>query len=302
VFQSEADIECLRLLADKVTAVSFVCHEYPKDIPKSFFDECKSFGWNIYHLVGRCHGNYETSEEMEKTLSSLMKNCLEKGLDGLDFDLEFEPAHTKDAYSAYLRRAAEELHSVGKRLSVCVGYHPAAHAKPADHGFIDPDVIGQVCDEVRVMCYDQYFAPAKGKEPLDRLDCQGIGPTSSQPWAAAAMAHWSQYVPKEKLVMGLPTHSNDYDARHGGGGRAIYTSVPPANIFSDKSWLWYEKINLYRYKDEDGGARIFYASDADSTRAHLDTADDIGVNKISFWQGRAVDPEMWKVAKAWLVR
>ena len=39
----------------------------------------------------------------------------------------------------------------------------------------------------------------------NRPDCGGIGPTSSQPWARAAMTWWAQHVPLSKLVMGLPS-------------------------------------------------------------------------------------------------
>lgn len=299
VFQSPSDIEVLRPLAKHLDVVSFVCHEYPDEISPGFFEECKSFGWEINLLVGRCHGNYETPEEAKKTVASLMKRCRTLGFDGLDFDYEFEPPQTRDAYSNLLRIAKEELHGEGKTLSICVGFHPPAQQRVPDHGFIDPVVIGEVCDEVRVMCYDQYHAPAKGKVALDRLDCQGIGPASSQPWAEAAMKHWSRYVSVEKLTMGLPAYGNDYDARYGGGGRSIYTTTPPVNIFADKTWLHYEKLHLYRYMDENNSPRIFYASDAESTAALLDTADGLNIPSVCFWQGRSVEPAMWAQTDRW---
>jgi spore germination protein YaaH len=192
------------------------------------------------------------------------------------------------------------LKALGKKLSICVGYYAHNHDTPPHHGFIDPDAVERSCDEVRVMCYDQYFAPGKGREPFDRLDCQAIGATSTQPWARTAMQHWAKSISHEKLVMGLPAYSNDYDATPRGFGRHFYTSVPPANNWIvDRTWLWFDKVNLYRYLDEQGAPHIFYASDAESTRAHLETAAAQGISAISFWHGRSVSEAMWQEARQW---
>jgi len=138
---------------------------------------------------------------------------------------------------------------------------------------------------VRAMCYDMYYAPGKGNEELmDRGDCQGNSPTSTFPWAREAMQFWLKYVPSEKLIMGLPAHSNDYDLAPNGKGAQIETPKPDssaAKVF-DKTWLPYEQINMYRYLDEQDHLHIFYASDTQSTVAHLETVNDLNIGGISF--------------------
>ncbi len=52
---------------------------------------------------------------------------------------------------------------------------------------------------VRVMCYDMYS-----------LSGSAVGPVSMQPWAKDAMQYWMRHVPREKLIMGLPAYSGDF--------------------------------------------------------------------------------------------
>jgi spore germination protein YaaH len=257
-------------------------------------------GWEVIQLVDHRSGTYRTPEEVTATVNRMMDVSDKLGFDGIDLDYEFQPPELREGFTSLMEQLGTRLKAQGKKLSICVGYYPHTHETPPNHGFIDAEAVGRVCDEVRIMCYDQYFGPAKGQEPFDRPDCQGIGPSSTQPWARNVMQHWLKYVPAEKLVMGLPAYSNDYVALAGGGGRHIYSSVPPANNWlTDKSWLWYDKINVYRYYDEKGEPHIFYANDEDSTRAHLETASDLNISTISFWQARSVSPGMWQASREW---
>ena len=297
-YQTPGDIEILKDLRRDLDFISVACDG--PHFSKDFVRNCQDIGLEVLHLIDRTAGAYDSNEAAGETIDSIVAYAKEYGFNGVDLDYEAQPSATRAEYAAFMEALSERLHEEGLKLSICVGYYFSTHAHPPDHGFIDPVAVGKYCDEVRVMCYDQYFSPGKGVAPFDRLDCQGFGPTSSKPWAATAMGHWARYVPLEKLVMGLPAYSTDYDARPSGCGRHIYAPVPPANSWEyDKSWLWYESVNMYRYYDETGGPRIFYASDADSTRAHLDTAVSMNISAITFWEGHSVSPSMWQALEEW---
>ena len=45
-------------------------------------------------------------------------------------------------------------------------------------------------------------------------------------------------------------------------------------ILPSPTWLCYEKVNMYLYDGTDGNRHLFYASDARSTEALLELADD----------------------------
>jgi spore germination protein YaaH len=155
------------------------------------------------------------------------------------------------------------------------------------------------------MCYDLYWAPGRGDPKLaDRPDTQGIGPTSNYPWAKAAMQFWLAQAAREKLIMGLPAYSNDYALAPKGRGKQVYGSEPqvPAGAPKHKAWLWYERLPVYLYSDQDGIPHLFYASDAESTKAHLETVDELQLPGIGFWHFSSVDDSTWKAVRDWLSR
>ncbi|MFC1738901.1 glycosyl hydrolase family 18 protein, partial [Planctomycetota bacterium] len=186
----------------------------------------------------------------------------------------------------------------------CVGYYPPMYKDKLVFWY-DPKVIGRTCDMIRVMCYDMYYAPGiadPDPEYLDRTDVHGLGPTSTIPWARDAMKFWLKYVPRKKLIMGLPAYSNDYDMTPGGGGKQVDGPRPTVSAGAkvERIWLPYEKINTYRYIDEKGRPHWFFASDEVSTAAHLKTVDKLNIPGIAFWTYQDVTPQTWKVVRKWL--
>ena len=115
------------------------------------------------------------------------------------------------------------------------------------------------------------------------------------------MLFWMKHIPNDKLVMALPAYANDYAVTGGIKGRQIYQSVPDSvsGTLPSPVWLWYEKMNIYLYDGTDGNRHLFYASDAGSTEALLELADELMISKIGFWHFGSVDTGMWKVTEKW---
>jgi spore germination protein YaaH len=116
------------------------------------------------------------------------------------------------------------------------------------------------------------------------------------------MQFWLKRVAREKLVMGLPAYSNEYVITPSGKGRQVYKPKPEpgSGTHMARSWLWYERLNLYLYRDSSGEPRAFYASDARSTAEHLRTVDALDLPSISFWHFSSVDTETWPTVRNWL--
>ena len=129
--------------------------------------------------------------------------------------------------------------------------------------FYDPAVVAAKVDLVRVMKYDMYYGP--GADTIgggwvdggagtnrtwpsgNRPDCGGIGPTSTQPWARAAMTFWAKYVPLDKLVMGLPSYANDYKIAPGQVGSAAGLALPDNATQVEYFWDFFNGIFWIRY-------------------------------------------------------
>jgi spore germination protein YaaH len=300
VYREEKGFDRIQKNADILNSLSVF-----GDPPREFIDRCHKLGIEVYWGVSGNATAFDTPAHAQTTLDRYLEACRSKGYDGIDLDFEHLDPATQDKYSGFLRLVSTSLHQIAKKLSHCVGYYPGMELNPPRKVFYDPKVVAETCDIVRVMCYDMYWAPGRGDPKMaDRPDTQGLGPTSSFPWAREAMRFWVSQVPREKLIMGLPAYSNDYDLSPRGKGKQVYASIPPvpAQTPMEKAWLWYERLPVTVYSDAGGARHVFYGSDADSTKAHLETVDELGLPGIGFWHFSSVDDATWKAVRDWLAR
>ena len=85
--------------------------------------------------------------------------------------------------------------------------------------------------------------------------------------------------------MGIPAYSNDYPVSPG-GGPGVQSSIgppegPPPDL--EEIWDYFSQIYTYRYTDSGHAPRVRYGTELESTKAHLRTADKLGLSKIGFW-------------------
>lgn len=300
VYDKEKNWDRINKNADVITSLSVF-----GDPPKEFIDHCHNIDIEVYYAVGGNASSFDTPSHLKATIDEYLKACNEKGYDGIDLDFEHLAPEYQEKYSEFLKAVSFALHKSGKKLSHCVGFYPWLYENPKSKEFVNHKVVGETCDMVRLMVYDMYFAPGiNDKSMKKRKDCQGMGPTSSYPFAKTVVKHWMQEVPREKLIMGLPAYSNDYIINKNvkGAGVQVYSSKPQVQKGTPvtKRWLWYEKVNLYTYQDKKGNWHLFYASDADSTRALLEVADEMELPGIGFWHFSSVDQDTWTVIRHWL--
>ena len=270
--------------------------------PKSFIEECHQNNIEVYQAVGGSEETINTPAKRKALVDKDLDDCKANGYDGIDLDFEHLNSNIQDAYTEFLKLASQKLHAAGKKLSHCVSFYPALYQDNQTKMFHDPKVLAVTCDLIRVMCYDMYFAPGVDKPELKhRDDCMGVGPTSNYPWTKEAMLFWMKRIPQNKLVMALPAYANDYAVTGNIKGRQIYQSVPDSvnGALPSPTWLCYEKVNMYLYDGVNGNRHLFYASDARSTEALLELADELKIPQIGFWHFDSVDLMMWDVTKKW---
>jgi spore germination protein YaaH len=139
------------------------------------------------------------------------------------------------------------------------------------------------------MCYDYFYAPTGA-----------VGPTSTRPWARDGMLGWLQFVPREKLVMGIPGYGNDIDLTGNRSTQSWREKPPvPEEAIVRKGYLPYECLNWYLYREGES-LRLLYAGDAQSIRGHLETADELDIPAVSFWVANNLSPQSWNMIREWL--
>lgn len=188
---------------------------------QGFARDAKRAGVSLYATVSWFDGKaidatLVSSRDRRRHVSALMRIVTDhRELDGIEIDYEGKLAGTKDAYSAFLSELSSKLHRKGKRLICDIEARTPVQDRYAPGAVIpasayqvanDYAAIGQACDEVRVMAYDQGLADIT----LLRAGSRPYAPIADTAWVAKVAAQATAAIPKEKVVIGIPTYGRVY--------------------------------------------------------------------------------------------
>ena len=269
----------------------------PEDWPiaerKKLADELRAL--NISVLLdwgGRWSDDMGTSFRSSKRIKDLARQMVEEcekvGADGVDIDIEGWPADMRNAYTDFIAYLSEQLRQRDMMTSLCTFSLSREARRETGVGFIDPALLVPYVDQFRCMTYDLYCPPS-----------QFVGPTSTAPWGRETMQYMVSRVPCEKVVMGLPTYSVDWDIAEPGNSKQVndYKFIADREKQSPigRGWCYYWDVSLIRYTDADQHPHLLWVTDARSTKSHLVTVDSLDLAGVSFWLlNGEEDPAIWR--------
>lgn len=151
-----------------------------------------------------------------KDITALVKK---NKFDGIDIDYEAKLAESKPYFSSFLTELSIALHKDKKKLICTVEARTPPESKYAttskeilskvDYAN-DYKIIGKVCDQVRIMAYDQ-----AGDDANLVNQNKSVGnvykPVADIEWVkkVVTMALWE--IPAKKIVLGVPTYGYKYE-------------------------------------------------------------------------------------------
>jgi spore germination protein YaaH len=172
------------------------------------------------------HAILSDTNKREDHIDEIVKMVKKGKYDGVDIDYEGKKAETKDYYSAFLTELKAELGSKKLVCTIEARTPPASLYKtiPAELRYAnDYTVINRVCDEVKIMTYDQQRADlllnsSKAGSPYY--------PIADIDWVRKVMDLTAQSIDKDKLYIGVATY-----------GRELEITASP-NAFSGYKQQW----------------------------------------------------------------
>ncbi len=147
--------------------------------------------------------------------------------DGVDIDYEGKLAATKDDFSLFLEELKDELGS--KKILVCSieARTPPESLYQVVQATIeyanDYEAIGEHCDRVILLAYDQGRADFRLN---DAKSGTPYIPIADVEWVRKVVTLAAETIPKEKIMLGVPTYGFEYEV-----------TVSP-NRFADYKKLW----------------------------------------------------------------
>jgi len=206
--------------------------------------------------------------------------------DGIDINYENLFVKDKEIFVIFLHELKVALAAIGKQLIVTVHAKPDAFGDWSGSEAHDYIGIGQAADFVRIMGYDFHWF---GGEP---------GPIAPVAWLDRVLAYAVSTIPKNKLVLGVPTYGYDWPLAPEQKGKGITYSSAISTA---------KRYNAPIIEDALLGPHFTYTVneivhevwfiDATAFAPFLDLVNYYDINGIVMWYLGAEDPKIYDVIK-----
>lgn len=232
----------------------------------------------------------------------------ERHFDGIDVDYEGKAVEDIPHFSAFLRELSARLHPMNASLVCTVEGRPGEDV-PDDANYgqrmpyaVDFAVLGEVCDEVRLMAYGQWFLD-NGSREFTTSGEQPYAPNSDNAWVERVLRYALRLIPARKVVLGVPTHGRYFNL---GGGAGAWTYESRGAIHFERVQELLELPSAVLDRPPSGEARLrwgrgtsrrlAYLSDAETLQQRIDMAQRLGIAGVALFKidGRE-DPAIWPV-------
>lgn len=266
--------------------------------PSSYQDilaEASGSGKETYMLLFRYKENLNTflqdKSQQEAFIDAVLEEAVKDGYTGVDVDMEGISNSNLEAFNTFLRALSDKLKTAGKKLAISV---PAKTGSETWNLAYDYEFIGKICDQVTIMTYD--------KDPSTNTAQSPIG------WVENCVKNALQYIPKEKLLLGIGYYGYDFSSE-GGKSTAVNSDLPNLSSMTglkrmdllisqyggapklDES----SKVMQYTYTTEDGISRTVWYESPESVKEKLNLVLTYDLKGISLWQLGFCDEALFRV-------
>ena len=239
-----------------------------------------------------------------RTIKSMVDLCKQYGLWGMQVDFENVHVTDKDALTEFYREAAAALKKEGFKISIAVVHRAEESAGPNTYtewmmenwrGAYDLEALGEIGDFIKIMSYGQH---TRRTTP---------GPSQGLPWLEQVLQYFLQFVPPEKLSLGITTSASHYftvadTAKYYLNARPLSVGISVQAVDSlikhhhGDPLKWDDKQKVSYGYIENGGVFEWFFIDNDirSFEAKLDLVKKYKLRGINNWFSGQDDPKIWE--------
>ena len=247
------------------------------------------------------HKLFTTPAARNALIASLISECKKNKYSGFQFDFENIAWTDRDLLSALVAETAAALHKENLQLSIATV--PNAPGSPGESGYshwlfenwrggYDLKALAQSVDLICLMTYDQN---TRWTMP---------GPVAGYPWTVDNLEYALQFVPKEKLSLGIPVYGYHWYAGEPGKDEK---PNPTADYIGQQDvdgyiaayhprveWDSTDRVSWFYFYRDDNREWVFY-TDKRGFQERYNLARDRGLEGFCSWVLGSEDPEIWSV-------
>jgi spore germination protein len=227
------------------------------------------------------------SEELQNTLlDNILSTADRLGFRDIHFDMEFLRPADKEAYNAFLRKAAARIHAKGYLISTALAPKTSATQQGKWYEAHDYRAHGQIVDFVVIMTYEWGYSggPPQPVSP--------IGPVRR------VLEYALTEIPAAKIMMGQNLYGYDWTLPFVQGGPFARAVSPQAAIELARlngvaiQYDYQAQAPHFNYTNE-GNDHVVWFEDARSIQAKFNLLKELGIRGISYWKLGLPFPQNW---------
>lgn len=223
----------------------------------------------------------------DRLLENIVTEAKRLNFRDIHFDLEFLRPEDREAYNAFLRKAADIIHKEGFLLSTALAPKTSASQTGAWYTAHDYKVHGQVADFVIIMTYEWGYS---GGPPMA---VSPIGPVRQ------VLTYAASEIPPGKIMMGQNLYGYDWTLPYTAGGEYAKALSPQAAIDLARNrnaaiqYDYKAQAPHFDYTDDAGRQHKIWFEDARSIQAKFDLIKELDLRGISYWKLGLPFPQNW---------
>jgi spore germination protein len=235
------------------------------------------------------HAVLANTQVQETLISNILATMRTKGYRGVNFDFEYVLPEDRELYNEFLRRVVARLRPEGFSVSTALAPKISGEQRGLLYAAHDYPAQGQIVDFIVLMTYEWGWA---GGPPL------AIAPLNE---VRRVLDYAVTVIPRDKIVMGMPTYGRDWTLPYVRGGKFAETLSPQEAISRAARYgvsIQYHSLYqspFFRYVDQQGNEHEVWFEDARSVQAKYAVVKGYRLRGVSYWELTSPFPQNWLV-------
>lgn len=222
---------------------------------------------------------------VQRLIQAVADTMLHKGYVGVDVDFEYLGAALAAPYASFIAALRQRLSPMGRKVRVAL----PPKTEPGQPGDLyeghDYAALGRSADSVLLMTYEwgYTYSPPRAVSPLPQVE--------------KVLQYALSVIPKEKILLGIPTYGYDWRLPHQPGTAARSVSPQEALALARRygAEIQYDETAQapwFRYRADDGRHEVWF-QDARSAQAMLALTGSNGLGGVGLWNMMRLFPQLY---------